>query len=219
MKSGAHHSDATRALIAERARLRWSERGEIYRSKAKHLRAAELALCELGAHIEGTRRIPLLGGLFATIDEQDYPLVSAYAWHALSRKHTTYAIANTWNGQRATQRTIFMHRLILGAKPGESCDHIDCNGLNNIRNNLRLATRSQNGANRRIFKGRKFKGVRRIPGGINARKVWQAVIRVRGQLMSCGLYETPEQAAAAYDHAAVRHFGPFARLNTPSSTV
>ena len=107
-----------------------------------------------------------------------------------------------------------MHRLILGAPLGADVDHRDGDGLNNTRSNLRLASRSQNMANvTRTVHGAssKYKGITFI-----ARlrlHPWKAQITVGGQHIDLGRWATEEEAARAYDAAAVKYFGEFARTN------
>lgn len=140
--------------------------------------------------------------LVATVDDQDYPLVSRYKWWLLK---AGYAYTQTCkNGKRTT---ILMHRLILGTKPGQELDHEDLNKLNNQRSNLRLATRSQNNANRRPLVG--FKGVRW------SKNAWQAEIKKNGKSIYIGRFKNSQKAAMAYDKKAAELFGKFAYLNFP----
>ena len=110
------------------------------------------------------------------------------------------------------QTTIQMHRLLLGLKPGDSreSDHKDGNGLNNRRNNLRIATRAQNQHNQRPQKGTsRFKGV---CWHRDAAK-WQAQIQIERRKIHLGYFDSEIEATRAYDAAARNHFGEFARLN------
>jgi hypothetical protein len=108
-----------------------------------------------------------------------------------------------------------MHRQIMGVSdPAIKVDHRDGNGLNNCRLNLRLATNRQNVRNNRGRKRRlgPYKGVH--PSG-RPLKPWAAKITVDGKTVNLGRFTEPEQAARAYDAAARKHFGEFARLNLP----
>lgn len=149
--------------------------------------------------------IPLSKGMIALIDEADVPLVSGHAWSAGHERNSWYAMA--WDSQRSVR----MHRLILGLRPGDPhVDHVDTNGLNNQRANLRVASRAQNGMNRRVQPhSSRFKGVSlfRRTGR------WMASITVDGEQRYLGSFASEIDAADAYDAAAREAFGPFARTN------
>lgn len=81
--------------------------------------------------------VPLTNGYAAMIDDEDAELVRRHKWRVLVQPHTAYAIAKLPR-KDGKQRTLYMHRLIVGAKPGEHVAHIDRNGLNNTRGNLRV---------------------------------------------------------------------------------
>lgn len=153
--------------------------------------------------------ISLTRGLIAIVDDDDAAVISGFSWNAFRCRS-----AKTWYARTTvyspTKQDIFMHALILPAPPGMEVDHKDLNGLNNQRSNLRLATRSQNMANRVWHVGRSksgFKGVYRRGSR------FQASIRVNGKAICLGSFGAAEDAAAAYDSAALTHFGEFARLN------
>jgi len=152
-----------------------------------------------------SREIPLSSGAIALVDDADYEVVAMLGpWHARPHGRTTYAQANVRRNGRHT--TIQMHRLIMGAD-GPRIDHIDGNGLDNRRANLRPATQAQNSRNQRCSNPSGYKGVSATRGR------WCARIWHEGKLRYLGMHDTPEAAARAYDDAAVRYFGEFARLN------
>lgn len=172
-------------------------------------------ICIIG---DGTALIPLTPrGTFAVIDEADIPLVAQYPWSCYRNPRTTspYALANRANRNDYNAGTIFMHRLIMAAPKGVQVDHINGDGLDNRRANLRLCAERENAFNRRKHQpgSSRFKGVTKRSGYDR----WRARIRVRGDLVALGDYATEDAAARAYDEAAVRLHGRFARLNFPES--
>lgn len=149
------------------------------------------------------KRIALTRGTFAMVDERDNEALSQYKWHLHSCGYACRAVS------RGGRRTILMHRQILTAPTGIEVDHINRDRLDNRRQNLRLATHSQNHMNQAVRVGR-FKGVHpNQTGG----KPWIAMIGLDGRAMRIGAYQTEAEAAKAYNQKAIELFGEFARLN------
>src|SRR3990167_9598643 len=158
-------------------------------------------------------RIVLPCGSWVFVDANDYATVSRYRWFRLGDHKTSYALTKVRvSGKRVTCR---MHRLILGALPGTQVDHINGNGLGNRRANLRFATHAENQRNRGVFKRSKsgFKGVIFIARSFN----WMAKIKLNGRIIYLGFFHDKESAASAYDAAAFKYFGEFARFNFPQA--
>lgn len=156
-------------------------------------------------------QVPLTRGLVAIVDDDDGELVAAYTWCAATGRTTSYAetkVSHPWGGKT----TLRMHRLILGLEFGDRRhgDHINGNGLDNRRSNLRISTPHQNSVNRRGWSGTssRYKGVSLLPSG-----KWRAYISAGGKQLFLGNYATELEAAAAYDEAALDIHGNFARLN------
>jgi len=150
---------------------------------------------------------------FTLVDDVDFFDLNKFSWCIQPSGRTSYAIRSEilLDGKR---RTIRLHRVILGAKKGEKCDHKNGDGLDNRRKNLRICSQIENGQNRRISKNNSlgFKGVvfdRRMK-----ERKFRAKIKVNRKLICLGYYKTPQQAAKAYNRAANEFFGDFARLNT-----
>ena len=116
---------------------------------------------------------------------------------------------------KSRPRHRLLHRAILDAPSGVLVDHVDGDGLNNVRSNLRLATVHENGWNRRLDRDNNTG----LKGIVRQRDAWRASIRVKGKLHSLGCHATAQEAARAYDAAAFRFYGPFARPNFPNGEV
>lgn len=142
------------------------------------------------------------------VDDQDQ-FVQQYRWNARVKGRNIYI--NRKAKIKDNLVTIYLHREILNAQPGQIVDHIDGDTLNNRRSNLRLASYSQNGANstKRRANTSGYKGVT----WDKHRKKWMAAIRVNYKRMYLGRFNTKEEAAKAYNDAAKLHFGEFALLN------
>lgn len=157
--------------------------------------------------------VSLARGMVAVVDAADYPLVEPYSWcpTGAGGMGTYYARAHRIGTKRNVPH-ILMHRLILGVADVSRAvvvDHINGDGLDNRRENLRLATHRLNCANRIFRKSASgFKGVSQHGNG------WRARIG-SGADRCIGQYQSPEDAAMAYDDAARAIFGKFARLNFP----
>lgn len=143
--------------------------------------------------------IRLTQSKIAFVDDADLPLLEGRSWCAQRTRHHWYAVS----------KGVTMHRLLMGA-PGLQVDHIDGDGLNNRRSNLRIGTNSQNQANRRrAFGASRFKGVHHEKRG----KPWKAAIKISGEKIHLGSFDDEAEAARAYDRAALEHFGEFACTN------
>jgi hypothetical protein len=150
--------------------------------------------------------IPLTQGLFAMVDDEDYQEVIKSKWQAWKSQQTYYATRRP-KGKETSR----MHRLIMGDIKNITYDHIDGNGLNNQKSNLRVATCMQNNQNRgkKINSKSKYKGV----SWKQKEEKWYARAGGDKNRYSLGFYDTEEAAAKAYDKKAKELFGEFARLN------
>lgn len=152
-----------------------------------------------------TVTVPLTRGRFAIVDANDEYLVSNIKWQARYSKGNWYAIHSTTDGEET------MHTLILGNIDGFEIDHVNQNGLDNRRTNLRHATKSQNRANVSLRKDNKsgYKGVSLL----KSYGKWRAYIQKDKKLLHLGFFDTPQEAAIAYNKKAKELFGEFAWLN------
>lgn len=156
--------------------------------------------------------IELTKGKVAFVDEEDLDRLNAHNWCFGSG----YAVRKGLRSEGLRGKTVYMHRQILGLDDPETfCDHINHNRLDNRKENLRVCSCSENGANRLTGRnsGSGFKGVTFIKNYSNRNKPWRAFLMVRGRGLTIGYFATKEQAAVAYNEAAKQHFGEFAKLN------
>jgi len=146
------------------------------------------------------------------VDDEDFEYLSSFCWHAGG-----YAMRYAKRVQRGPKKKfVYAHREIIGAPSGSEVDHIDGDSLNNQKTNLRLCSHRENCS---AFHSRKrrtnlYRGV----SWHKTRGQFIARIRVNYLTIFLGWFKVPEDAAKAYDIAAVKYFGEFANLNFPLPT-
>ena len=163
-----------------------------------------------------SKRIPLSQGKFAIVDDADFDWLSQWKWSYNAHKRTDYAVRAI--GRHTDQVTIYMHRIIANPPSGKETDHINGNGLDNRRCNLRACTRSQNHMNRRKQANcsSQYKGV----SWDKARqKWWVQISKCHGGIHRIGRFDDEEKAARTYDRFALEYFGTFAHLNFPEEAA
>jgi len=169
---------------------------------------------------EGAKLIPLSQDKFAIVDAEDYDRLNKYKWCVSKTPRTNYAMRRTKGkrvkGKRSKRKTILMHRFILNAPRGLVVDHINHNGLDNRRENLRLCTHVQNTQNRRPNRNTssKYKGVY----WHKHRNKFVAKIYMNGKRIFIGYFTDEIAAAKAYDKKAREFFKEFAYLNFPQES-
>lgn len=148
-------------------------------------------------------------GQFTLVDDEDYERLSRFKWYARKSKNTFYATRRL--GKHGDH--IQMHRDIVGINeyPKLFADHEDHNGLNNQRDNLRVATRSQNNANKKAIGVSIYLGVFYNKQCVN--KPWYSRIRKNKKTRHLGYFANEMEAAIAYNNAAIKIHGEFANLN------
>ena len=156
------------------------------------------------------KKIKLSQGKFALVSDTDYTYLNQWKWHVIKRRNLWHAV------RHGPTKPIYMHRIILermGFKDFERTDHKNLNGLDNYRRNLRPATTQQNGQNRtqQINNKSGIKGV----SWRKDRSKWRATIKINGKQTHLGYFNDPLIAARAYNRAAKRYHGKFARVTHP----
>ena len=163
---------------------------------------------------------PLEKGIFTFVDDDVFELLRKIRWSVRKRQGRRYGYDAIHDSRiRGTPKHFFinMARLITNAPPHLQVDHINRNPLDNCRENLRLVTNSQNQMNSKLSSNNKsgFKGVyyqyNTNPGAKSKR--WRAFIQIEEKKSHIGYFRTPEEAARAYDAAAINHYGEYALTN------
>lgn len=159
-----------------------------------------------------TKLIPLSKGAFTIVDDDDHTWLSQWKWHLMGR----YAGRVITDPVTRKQHSLSMHRLILDTPQGMHTDHINGNGLDNRRENLRICTPSENSRNQKANKRRA--GDAQYKGTFFVKKLgkWKAVIGINGKNQYLGLFTSEEDAARAYDQKARELHGDFAHPNFPN---
>jgi len=144
------------------------------------------------------------------IDDEDYELIKDYTWCVVKDSNTFYSLTHI-KTNKYKKKNIFLHRLIMNLKKGEICDHINGNGLDNRKSNLRLCSYQQNNMNRKSWKNStsKFKGI----SWNKLAKKWKVTIGKDKKNIHLGYYENEFDAALVYNGAAKYLHGEFAKLN------
>ena len=151
------------------------------------------------------KEIKLSKGLFALVDDEDYDYLNQFKWCASKNGKTHYAIRRS--NIKGKVVYLRMHRLIMHTPEGIEVDHMDRNGLNCQKYNMRNCTHKQNLCNQRPHGASKYIGVSISKGKI------RASIKIKNKHKHIGYFKTEEEAAIARDIFAKEHFGEFANFN------
>lgn len=156
------------------------------------------------------RRIYVGEGRYAIVDQKDFCLLNNLEWMVKEDFDSIYAV-RFFRRERSSSKLLSMHRFICNPPAGLVIDHINCNGLDNRRDNLRLATHSQNRCNnpKRKNTTSRFRGVHYS----KKNRKWVAQIKYEGGKKWLGYFDNETDAAKAFDAAARKYHGEFARLN------
>lgn len=169
----------------------------------------ELRLAQDGRIVPGAAQ-------FALVDDDVYEWAVKSRWLVMvagtEAARVYYAFRWPRRGEMVDCDRVLLHREIMNAPRGVNVDHRNSDGLDDRRENLRLCSQSQNNMNRRKLRGTsRYKGV----SWSRANKKWQTHIKINRKSMALGHFADETDAARAYDAAAIRLFGDFARLNFP----
>jgi len=142
----------------------------------------------------------------AIIDDENYDLASSFRWHTSKTPDGRY-----YYKTEVKNKVIYMHRLIIGAKEEEEVDHINRITYDNRKINLRICNHSENSKNRlsRVDATSKYLGVH----WSSRHKKWIAQLCVNYKVVFSYTCILEEQAALAYNDAAIKYHGDFANLN------
>jgi hypothetical protein len=157
------------------------------------------------------RKIDLGEGKWTILDQEDYYRLNQFKWYVNGNGFKFYAFRNIIIGPGRT-RMLSMHRDIMNSPKGLLVDHKNHDSLDNRRQNLRLATHSQNTCNKQSKRtgcSSKFRGV----SYDKKRGYWNTQVVCEGKMVFFGRFKNEFDAAKAYDEAAKKHHGEFARLN------
>ncbi|MCC8195587.1 MAG: HNH endonuclease [Ruminococcus sp.] len=158
------------------------------------------------------KTIPLTRGKSAVVDDEDYTELIKFRWFCVpsrSHKDTWYAVRRGQHG-KGEPSTVWMHREIMHSLPGEIVDHINSNGLDNRKENLRHVTTLQNSFNQRKMDrpcSSRFKGVS------SRRGRWRARIKYHECYIELGMFDDEMTAAAVYNFASRLFFGQYRHEN------
>ncbi len=157
------------------------------------------------------KTIKLNHGKVALVDDEDYEYLNQWKWFAHKHPRVFYAERTDHSGVK--DKTILMHRLIMKTPKGLQVDHIDHDGLNNQKHNMRNCTLKQNTQNKRAYGKIKYSGVTSNNGYI------RSSITIDGKYQHLGMFKTEEEAARAHDVMAKKYYGEFANLNFPENGI
>jgi len=144
----------------------------------------------------------LKNDIVAIVSTSCLPLIQHYTW---CREGTGYLMSRTYG------HAVKLHRLVIGAKKGEYVDHIDGDKINNTLSNLRICTKQQNEFNQKL-RTDNTTGYRGVSYHRQSNK-YRACINIGGKQIHLGLFESPHEAARAYNLKAVELYGEYARIN------
>jgi hypothetical protein len=156
------------------------------------------------------KNIFLTKNKYAIVDDDDYYVLSRWKWHLVVADKAFYAARSSLIKYGEKRKRIYMHRFIMQPEHGMEVDHINGDGLDNRKINLRVCLHSENKQNLHARYGSsRYKGV----WWNNERQKWEAGIKTNSKKVFLGRFKDEFEAALAYNRAAINYFGEFANLN------
>lgn len=158
---------------------------------------------------------PKYGKHIVLIDDEDFEKVKEYAWNVQHSKSNGKSYVRTHSKNGVKIKEITLPRLVLSDSTKKDIDHINGNTLDNRKSNLRACSRSENCRNRGMSKNNSsgYKGI------FQCKKRWQSSIMINRAAIYIGSFATKEEAALAYNKAAIKYHGEFACLNEVSTCL
>lgn len=160
------------------------------------------------------KKIKLTQGKFAIVDDEDFDYLNQWKWYAKFSEWGSYAVRDQHilgSGKKEIKKRIRMHRLILNAQQDKQVDHVNHNGLDNRKRNLRIVTNSQNAMNSRLRKDN-TSGYKGVTWSKDKNK-WQAQIAINKKYINLGRYSSIQEASLAYQEASKLYHGEYANLS------
>lgn len=155
--------------------------------------------------------IQLTQNKIALVDDSDYDDLNKYKWRAINTNGKNWYAIRSAIGKGNWKENIYMHRQIMNIENNFQIDHINNDGLDNRRENLRVCTLKENQHNQRISSRNTtgYKGVHKCRNKGLVSDKWTASIKSK----YIGMFDSPIKAALAYDNMAIKLFGEFAKTN------
>ena len=163
------------------------------------------------------KKIKLTQNEFALVDNNVYEKLNRYKWCVHKRRGIFYASRGVTTTKYAGIKGIHMHRVIMGViDPKLFVDHINGDGLDNRKKNLRICTNAENARNAKAKTRNRsgYKGVSLHRINKDGMQTWRSRICMDGKDISLGVYRSKREAARAYNTAAIKMFGRFAKVNS-----